>query len=150
MANTRWSGFGFAASDAVAAVVAKGTAGETIRINAAGTDLEGRQDVAATLTVTSNAATLDFSDENAYLTATVTASAALTLSNPVVGAYKRVAFTNSGGGVTAMTFAAGPTVKQSGSGTFDATDGVINEYRFECVSASGSGSYVFTISQRAA
>lgn len=105
---------------------------------------------AAALTVTANAATIDFSDDVRYRAATVTASVELTLSNPVVGEYRRIALTNSGGSVTAATFAAGPTVKQSGTGTFSTTDAVINEYRFECVDASGSGSYVYTISQRAA
>jgi len=105
---------------------------------------------AAALTVASDAATVDFSDAVRYRAATITASVELTLSSPVVGEYRRIALTNSGGSVTAPTFAAGPSVKQSGSGTFSTSDGAINELRFECVDASGSGSYVYTISQRAA
>jgi len=100
----------------------------------------------AALTVVSNAATLTFADRIGYLTATVTASVALTLASPTLGAIKRVALTNSGGSVSAHTFASGPTVKLEG-GTFSATASAVNVYRIECISTAGSGVYAYTISQ---
>jgi hypothetical protein len=108
-----------------------------------------RTPTSAPLTVTDDAATLSFTDTSAYLTATIDAAVELTLAHPKVGAYKHVELTNDGT-VTAPTFAAGPTVKKSGSGTWVTTDGAINEMRIECVSASGSGSYRYALNQREA
>lgn len=109
---------------------------------------------AGTLTVAAAAATIDVTGAYRYLTAedvpasgTIAATFAITLTSTVAastGAYIYVSMTNSGGGVTEPTFAAGPTVYYEGSTAFDTTDGVTNVMRIECLDDTAPGVFSYT------
>jgi len=106
------------------------------------------------LAVAGGAATVDVTGAYRYLTAedvldsgTVTGTFAITLTSTKAswtGAYIRIEITNSGGGVTEPTFAAGPTVYYEGSTTFDTADGATNIMRIECVDDTAPGTYTYT------